>query len=128
MNHSPPNKIFVFFNKEQLISGLRCLLYFKIVFFYNIVKNLWNLILKQIVFSFQQVFTNWNSHRLINNTDRTLDIVFSRFRFFVHNNSEAEAQINYAYNLYLSCNSMLLARNSLEILSQGYWNNIKYFN
>ena len=33
-----------------------------------------------------------------NNTDRTLGVVFSRFRcFFVHNNSEAEAKRSYAH-------------------------------
>ena len=32
------------------------------------------------------------------NTDRTLDVVFSRFKqFFVHNNPEAEAQSSYAH-------------------------------
>ena len=53
-------------------------------------------------------------HRLINNTDRTLVAVFSRFRgFSFHNNPEAEAQMSYTFAVlnykteseYAACNS-----------------------
>ena len=36
--------------------------------------------------------------QIVNNTDRTLDVVFSRFRcFFVHNNPEEKVKRNYAH-------------------------------
>jgi len=49
-----------------------------------------------------------------NNTDRTLYVVFSRFRFFVNINPKAEAQTSYAQAAHahsLSCNSTLSAWN-----------------
>ena len=60
-------------------------------------------------------------HGLITYTDRTLDVVFLRFRgFFVHNNPEAVTQRSYAYALSLFCNSTLTAWNSFGLLPQGY--------
>ena len=59
-----------------------------------------------------------------NNTDWTLNVVFSIFKgFFVHNNPKTEAQ----GNIYmphrtgsLSCSSTRHARNSFGLLPQGY--------
>ena len=51
-----------------------------------------------------------------NNTDRTLDVVFSKFKgFSVHNNPEAEVQRSYAHALSLSCYSTRHAHNSFGI-------------
>ena len=66
----------------------------------------------------------WNNIWINNNTDRKLDVVFSRFRvFFVYINPEAEAQRSSsqaAHALSLPCNSTLPALNSFWLLPQGY--------
>ena len=65
------------------------------------------------------MFTEFKSlnHRLINNTDKRLDVVFSRFIFNeIHNNPEAEAQRSYAHALSLYCHSTQPARNSSGLL------------
>ena len=51
-----------------------------------------------------------------NNTERTLDFVFTRFRgFFVHNNPEVGAQMSYVHAISLSCHSTRHARNSFGL-------------
>ena len=60
------------------------------------------------------------NHRLITYTNRTLDVVFSRFRGISFTISEAEAQRSYAQSLFLFCNSTQYPRTSFGILPQGY--------
>ena len=56
-----------------------------------------------------------------NNTDRTLDVVFSRFRsIFVLNNPETEAQRSYAHVALNEKIEREHARNSSRLFPQGY--------
>ena len=65
------------------------------------------------------MFTEFKSlnHRLINDKDKTQDVVFSRFIVKeIHKNSETEAQRNYAHALSLSCHLTKPACNSSGLL------------
>ena len=68
-------------------------------------------------------FLCFSTSQINNNTDRTLDVVFLRFRVFVHKNPDRSPKELRICSLSLSCHStQQQARNSIVLLPQGYFN------